>query len=276
HSGEDVFRWRSLIERVEHDEPPDEEVLAARREFLWHMQNLASRLECRHRALCRYFGQAYEADNCGACDVCLGEVQGMSESTVTAQQILSCVARVDQRFGVGHIVRVLRGAASEQVIRWGHDRLSTYGLLRGMSERKVTSLVYQLADQGLLERTEGDRPVVQLNQESARVLRGERPVQLVDPEQGTVRRARAADESWEGVDRGLFEHLRALRRRLAAERGVPAYVIFGDATLRELARARPTALGAMAGLRGVGVKKLADLGPVFTEAIRSYVADPNE
>ena len=116
---------------------------------------------------------------------------------------------------------------------------------------------------------------MRLNQESVQVLRGERPVQLVDPEQGTVRRARAADESWEDVDRGLFEHLRALRRRLAAERGVPAYVIFGDATLRELARARPTALGAMAGLRGVGVKKLADLGPVFTEAIRSYVADRN-
>jgi len=276
HSGEDVFRWRALIERAEPDEPLDEQVLAARREFLWHMQNLASRLECRHRALCRYFGQAYEADNCGACDVCLGEVQGMSGSTVTAQQILSCVARVDQSFGVGHVVRVLRGAASEQVIRWGHDRLSTYGLLRDMSERKVTSLVYQLADQGLLERTEGDRPVVRLNQESVQVLRGERPVQLVDPEQGTVRRARAADESWEGVDRGLFEHLRALRRRLAAERAVPAYVIFGDATLRELARARPTELGAMAGLRGVGAKKLADLGPVFTEAIRSYVPEGNE
>ncbi len=276
YSGEDVVRWRAIIEGNKHQEPPEEHVLAARRELLWHMQNLCRRLECRHRALSRYFGQAYEQENCGACDVCLGEVEGMPDSTVTAQKILSCVARLEQRFGVGHVVRVLRGAGAEQVARWGHDRLSTFGLLREMSERKVTNLVYQLVDQGFLDRTEGDRPVVRLNARSVELLRDQRQVQLVDPEQGSVRRTRAAEESWEGVDRDLFEHLRALRRRLAAERGVPAYVIFGDATLRELARLRPTALGAMAAVRGVGDKKLADLGPVFTDAIRAYLADREE
>ena len=241
------------------------------------MQNLCTRLECRHRALSRYFGQAYEADDCGACDVCLGEVEGMPDSTATAQKILSCVARVDQRFGIGHVARVLRGAQSEQVGRWGHDRLSTFGLLSTMTERQVTNLVYQLIDQGLLERTESDRPVVSLNPRSLEVLRGARQVQLVDPGPGpgTVRPTRGAEASWEGVDRGLFEHLRALRRRLAAERNVPAYVIFGDATLRELARLRPASLEAMADVRGVGSKKLADLGPVFLEAIGSY-ADAGE
>ncbi len=245
--------------------------MAARRQLLWHMQNLCRRLECRHRALSRYFGQDYERDNCGACDVCLGEVQGMPDSSPTAQKIISCVARVEQRFGVGHVVQVLRGAASEQVVRWAHDRLSTYGLLREMSERKVTNLVYQLVDQGLLDRTEGDRPVVQLNARSIEVLRGERSVQLLDAEEGSVVRSRAAVESWEGVDRDLFEHLRTLRRRLATERGVPAYVIFGDTTLRDLARIRPTEPEAMAAVHGVGKKKLADLGSVFTDAIRSYL-----
>ncbi len=271
YSGEDVFRWKALFERGTEGEPPDEHVLAARQQLLWHMQNLCTRLECRHRALSRYFGQAYERDNCGGCDVCLGEVEGMPDSTVTAQKILSCVARIGGRFGVGHVVGVLRGAATEQVARWGHDRLSTFGLLGAMPQRTVTNLVYQLIDQGLLDRTDEERPVVRLNDRSVEVLRGSRPVQLVDPGGGAVRRVKAAVESWEGVDRGLFERLRALRRRLAAERGVPAYVIFGDATLRELARHRPTALPAMAGLRGVGEKKLSDLGPVFTDAIRSYL-----
>ena len=321
YSPEDVFRWRSLIERSsqakEEDPlrrhprpqdahpgsppqagegsgggerkrddaatgdtspgerltatPVDEGVVAARRQLLWHMQNLCRRLECRHRALSRYFGQDYEADNCGACDVCLGEVEAMPDSSMTAQKIISCVARVEQRFGVGHVVQVLRGAASEQVVRWAHDRVSTYGLLREMSQRKVTNLVYQLVDQGLLDRTEGDRPVVQLNARSIEVLRGERSVQLLDAEEGSVVRSRAAAESWEGVDRDLFEHLRTLRRRLATERGVPAYVIFGDTTLRDLARIRPTEPEAMAAVHGVGKKKLADLGPVFMDAIRSYL-----
>jgi ATP-dependent DNA helicase RecQ len=271
YSGEDVFRWRSIIERPdEASGPPDERAQAARRELLWHMQNLCRRLECRHRALSRYFGQEYGAEGCGACDVCLGEVTGMPESTVVAQKILSCVARLGQSFGVGHVVRVLRGAADDQLTRRGHDRLSTYGLLRDVPQKELTNLVYQLVDQGMLERTEGDRPVLRLNPESIEVLRGGRPVQLFDPGRGPVRRSRAAVESWEGVDRDLFERLRILRRDLAAERGVPAYVIFGDATLRELARCQPTTLAELAGVRGVGQKKLVDLGPAFLAAIRAW------
>ena len=185
----------------------------------------------------------------------------MPDSSTVAQKIISCVARVEQRFGVGHVVQVRRGAASEQVVRWAHDRLSTYGLLREMSQRKVTNLVYQLVDQGLLDRTEGDRPVVQLNARSIEVLRGERSVQLLDAEEGSVVRSRAAVESWEGVDRDLFEHLRLLRR------------IFVVTTLRDLARILPTEPEAMAAVHGVGKKKLADLGPVFTDAIRSYLDD---
>ena len=270
YSGEDVARWRTLIERDDGDEPPAEEALAARRELLWHMHDLCRRLECRHRALSRYFGQDYEPQSCRACDVCLGEIEGMPDSTVIAQKIISCVTRLDQRFGVGHVVRVLRGADAEPIVRRGHDRLSTWGLLRDMPERTVTNLVYQLVGQGLLERSDGDRPVVRLGAEAVEVLRGERQVQLVDPGAGKVRKSRAAQESWEGVDRGLFEHLRALRRRLAAERGVPAYVVFGDATLRELARRRPASPAEMATVRGVGDRKLADFGAVFIEAIATY------
>jgi ATP-dependent DNA helicase RecQ len=273
YSAADVLKWKTLVERnatAEAGEELDGGTLA-QLELLRHVQGLCSTLQCRHRALSRYFGQDYDRDNCEACDVCLGEVDPMADSTVVAQKILSCVARLDQRYGVGHVVQVLRGADTDNIRRWRHDTLTTFGLLRDVPEKSLTNLVYQLIDQGLLVRTPGDRPVIRLSDDSLGVLRGDREVLLQEPKAGKVRKAKAAVESWEGVDRGLYEHLRSLRRDLARERAVPAYVIFGDATLRELAKRRPTSLASFGTIRGVGEQKLADLGPSFVEAIAEYV-----
>jgi ATP-dependent DNA helicase RecQ len=198
----------------------------------------------------------------------------MPEATELARKILSCVARVGQRFGVGHVVQVLRGAETETVRRLGHDRLSTYGLLTEVPEKTLTNLVYQLVDQGLLERTSSDRPVLTLSGDSLDVLRGRREVRLVEPKGRPVSASRPEAESWEGVDRDLFEELRALRRTLARQRSVPPYVIFSDATLRELARVRPTDLPTMSTVRGVGQKKLADFGPVVIEAVAAHAGRP--
>jgi len=243
-------------------------------ELLRHMQGLCSTLECRHRALSRYFGQEYDRDRepggCGACDVCLDEIDAMAGSTEIARKILSCVARLEQRYGVGQVVQVLRGGDTESVRRWGHDRLSVYGLLAEIPEKSLTNLVYQLVDQGLLERSPGDRPVLMLSEASIPVLRGDGEVRLVEPRSRPVAASRAAAESWEGVDRGLFETLRAERRRIAGERSVPPYVVFGDATLRDMARIRPTTLPAMRGVRGVGEKKLADLGLTFVDVVTAF------
>jgi len=270
YSAADAIKWERIFQLSAQRAEQPEEITAAQLELLNHMRGLCGTLQCRHRALSRYFGQAYEEPSCGACDVCLGEVEGMDQSTTIARKILSCVYRLEQRFGVGHIVQVLRGADTEQVRRCRHDQLSTYGLLAEMAEKSLTSLVYQLIDQGLLARTEGDRPVVQLNEESMEVLRGDRPVQLLEPASGPKQKTRLAEVSWEGVDEGLFEHLRSLRREVARDRSVPAYVIFGDAALREMARIRPGSIEMMATVRGVGEKKLADLGRRFVEAIISY------
>jgi len=171
---------------------------------------------------------------------------------------------------------VLRGADTDTIRRWGHEQLSTYGLLADLSERVLTNLVYQCVDQNLLARSPGDRPVLGLTPDAVPVLRGERDVQLRDPGRRRVKTTRTEDESWENVDRDLFDALRALRRELARERAVPAYVIFDDRTLRALARDRPTTLPAMSAVRGVGEKKLADLGPTFVEAIARYVAEAVE
>jgi len=271
----DVARWEGLLRKSAHesDSPPPPDFLDAQLELIDHMAKLAGALECRHRALSRYFGQRLEKDNCGACDVCLGEVEGMKDSTTIAQKILSCVARTDQTFGVGHIAAVLRGADTEQVRKRGHETLSVWGILREIPEKALGNLIYQLVDIGVLSRTDDQYPILRLNEDSLAVLRGEREVKLVDPVGGAVHRTAIEGESWEGVDHELFDELRELRKEIAAERQVPAFVIFGDETLRHLARVRPTSLRTMKSIKGVGERKLAVLGPRFVELIQLYCED---
>ncbi len=270
YSPADVIRLERLIEKSAAEAGVRDDVAAASRALLQHMQRFAAGLACRHRALSEYFGQAYGRDGCGGCDVCLDEVEGVIDATVTAQKILSCVARAGQGFGIMHVVDILTGAKSERIRQWRHDALSTYGLLADLPRKAVTTMVHQLLDQRLLDRTPDDRPVLKLNDTSWAVLRGQRAVQLVQPRQGPVAKTRFDEDSWEGVDKGLFEHLRQLRRALADTRGVPPYIIFGDATLRDLARLRPSTPAAFATVRGVGQKKLEDLGPAFLAHIRKY------
>ena len=136
---------------------------------------------------------------------------------------------------MGHIVDVLRGSDSERIRSLGHESLSTYGLLKEVPKNVLTNQMYQLVDQGLLDRTSGDYPVMRLNERSWEVLRGERDVQLIPVRVQKVTRTRVETESWEGVDRDLFEELRKLRTELAQSRGVPPYVIFNDKSLRDMA-----------------------------------------
>ena len=172
----------------------------------------------------------------------------MAGAAVVAQKILSCVARVKESFGIGHVVSVLRGEDSENVRRRGHDKLTTFGLLKGESKADVRDWVYQLIGQKVLMQVGDEYPLLQLNEASWEVMRGQRPVRLVR----LVRRKKgerpeksaAAEVSWEGVDAGLFEALRQLRLQLAQERGEKPYMVFGDAVLRELARGAAVHAGA--------------------------------
>ena len=269
YSAADVLRWESLIEKSAAESSPAPESIAASRQLLAQMRRLCTSVRCRHRALSEYFGQDYFPSQCGACDLCFGEVEGLTDATLTAQKILSCVARAGQQFGAEHIVDVLLGAHTERVRRWGHDKLTTYSLMKGTDRKSVTNMIYQLLDEGLLERTSDERPVLRLNDAAREVLRGNRAVQLLQPK-AKVKKTRLDEKFWESVDSGLFEILRNLRRQLAAERGVPAYVLFSDATLRDMARVRPGSPGALLGIRGVGERKLADLGERFLEVIAKH------
>lgn len=247
-----------------------EEFLAAQKHLLDQMRLFCTVPQCRHRGLSEYFGQSYPKDDCEGCDVCLNETEGIEDATVTAQKILSCVARLRRGFGVVHVVDVLAGAETERMRQWGHDQLSTYGLLKDTPRKTLTNWVYQLVDLGLLARTDDERPVLQLNDASWKVMRGERSVRLMRTRAETVAKTRAAIQSWEGVDRDLFEHLRDVRRELAQQRGVPAYVIFNDAALRDMARKRPTTPDEFLAVHGVGDAKLEQFGARFIAEIRSH------
>jgi ATP-dependent DNA helicase RecQ len=200
----------------------------------------------------------------------------MPDAVIVAQKILSCVARVKEGFGINHVVSILRGENTENVRKRGHEKLSTYGLLGDHSKADVRDWIYQLIGQGVLFQLGDDYPLLKLNEASWEVMRGQRSVrliQLVRRKKGEAPEKSKVDEiSWEGVDRVLYESLRGLRHNLATQQHVPAYIVFNDSVLREMARVRPSTLERMRQLSGVGAKKLADYGAAFLKLILDHCA----
>ena len=281
HAASDAARWQSLIERSAEeavaeggDRASVDRNTRAQLDLLHETSAWCRGLGCRHRAVVEYFGHDWHGGDegeggCGACDACLGEIERLDDATTVARKILSCVARLGtlgQQFGAGHIADIMVGANTERIRSMRHEELSTFGLLRDLTKGQVTDLVGQLVAIGCLERTGGDRPVLGLAAEGIPVLRGDRQIELAKPARGrvqsTTRASKGRDATdWSGVDKDLFEGLRELRRSMAAERRVPAYVVGTDAVLRDLARRRPSTLEAMSSIRGVGRKKLVEQGP---------------
>lgn len=292
HSAADAVRWQGLIERSAEDavgQGADEDAVAvntrAQLDLLRETTAWCRGIGCRHRALVEYFGHEWSGvdagpGGCGACDACLGEIDLLEDSTTVARKIVSCVARLanlDQRFGAGHVAEILTGSRSQRIMELRHDELSVHGLLSTLAKNQVVDLVGQLIAQDVLARTPGDRPVVMLGPESVAVLRGEREISLVRPAPAGGRsvaapRGRDADD-FAGVDRDLFEALRACRRELAASKAKPAYVIATDAVLRDLARVRPSDLEAMAAIRGLGRRKIAEHGPALLAVLDDWDRD---
>ncbi len=280
HSGSDFFTWKSIIEKSAEEAQAGPAFVASANRHLDDMDRYCRGAVCRHRALLEYFGQEYPKPSCGACDLCLGDTAEVPDAQVVAQKILSCVARVQEHFGLGHVISVLRGETSDKITKFNHDKLSTYGLLQDRTKLDLRDWIYQLIGQKVLVQhaltlPSGDQvPILKLNPASWEVMRGQRSVrllQLVRRKKGQkAERSQVEAVSWEGVDRGLFEALRERRRQLASELGKPPYVIFGDRTLRELAQHRPATLEAMRGLYGIGDNKLREFGQIFLEVLQQY------
>jgi len=284
YSPGDFVQWRRLLEM---EGTLDESAVGLLRD----MQRYAGSMRCRHRMLVEYFGQSYvghleEADSQpetpGACrtgcDWCLGELETVEGATVLAQKILSCVWRVEQRWGIAHVVSVLRGVETEKVLSNGHQNLSTFGLLNDLSVGELRGYIDQLLDQGALAQQGAPYPILGLTAAGSEILRGEQECQLVRQQQPKPQKKRRRDDddpaSWEGVDRDLFESLRDLRAEIAKERSVPPYVIFHDSMLRDMARLRPKTAEEFLEVYGVGEKKARDLGPSFLARIVSHDDSP--
>ncbi len=261
------------------DEITDPEEQQNARTQLRKIIHYAETSACRRAELLDYFGETYvspSANGCGGCDNCL-EPRQTYDGTLAAQKLLSCVYRVAQAsdFGVGlnHIIEVLTGASTEKVRRWGHDKLTTYGIGKETSRSEWGAIGRELMRLGYLAQAPGEFPTLELTREGIDFLRTRSSVTLTRPL--VIPKARRS-ESRDGAiicDERLFERLRSLRREIADEKGVPAYVIFGDNTLRQMARDYPEDEDEMREISGVGEKKLAEFGELFIDAIVEYMEE---
>ncbi len=233
------------------------------------MTGFAEPLTCRRRALLGYFGETLGED-CGNCDICLSPPERY-DATEDARKALSCVFRVGQRFGLGHVVDVLRGADSERIRQLGHDRLSTYGIGREQSRETWAGLLRQLIHLGYLQQDVGNFSVLRLTEAARPLLRGEKSLTLARPRLKAVAKKAGKNRDLPGeADPALFQRLRLLRKELADAAGVPPFVIFGDATLVEMAARQPGSDEELLAVNGVGRVKLQRYGSLFLEAIRGH------
>lgn len=252
----DVVQQRRLI-----DQSPGDRTFKMRMgQHLDAMLALCETVECRRQNLLGYFGQ--ESQPCGNCDTCLDDTATF-DGLVPAQKLLSTIVRLkrerNQAFGAGHLIDILRGASTERIRQQGHDKIATYGIGADLSDQDWRSVVRQLLARGILV-AQGDYGTLAPGEQAAGVLRGETPVPLRKDTIGRSssparsRKSTAADTVDAG-DRSLFEALRTWRAEQAREQGVPAYIVFGDATLRALAEHRPASLDQLDGITGIGAKK---------------------
>jgi ATP-dependent DNA helicase RecQ len=230
------------------------------------MYRLCSSEKCRRHELLKYFGEFFSAPNCESCDNCTDDTEEI-DATVSAQKILSCVYRLQHRFGVKHVIDVLRGVKSKAILDRGHDSLSTYALMTAYSEEELRYCIEALIHKGFLKRSEGEYPVLQWTETSAEVTCGRVQVLLRKKKNIKVGASFSEDINY---DKNLYEILAILRRQWAQKTNVPAYVVFGARSLIEMATYYPTTKEAFLAVNGVGPLKWQQYGQDFLDHIRNY------
>ena len=225
-------------------------------------------ITCRRNPLLNYFGESTSIENCSNCDNCTSAPTPLSDITIFAQKFLSCVKRADEKFGAGHIADILLGSENEKVLRWEHNKLSTYGIGRELTRKQWMHIARQLLTMGYLKQ-EGEYHTLSLTQKALEALRKREKVMGVVQE---AERARKEGKRKEGIEynNALFALLRQKRKEMADEAGVPPYVIFSDRTLMEMAAYYPQSVTSLLRISGVGQVKLRQYGEAFLEVIRAY------
>ncbi|MCE3251596.1 MAG: recQ [Cellvibrio sp.] len=266
---EDVVKLRQMMAQSEGSE----EFKRNEQQRLNAMLGLCEITSCRRQSLLRYFGDTL-AQACGNCDCCMSPPQTW-DATEAVQMALSCVYRTGQRFGAGHVIDVLRGSNNEKILSFDHHKLTTYGIGKQLSADEWKSIFRQLVARGLLDVNVDGFGGLLLNESCRRYLRGEEKINLrrdIKIAATSPRRANLGQNIDVG-DQGLWNALRSCRKRLAEEQGVPPYVIFHDATLREMLEFRPLTAEQLRNITGVGDSKLKRFGDEFLAVIRTAEYD---
>ncbi|MCG7496745.1 ATP-dependent DNA helicase RecQ [Vibrio sp. Of7-15] len=261
----DIAWLRRMLD--EKDEGPQKQVEAHK---LSAMSAFAEAQTCRRQVLLNYFGE-FRKETCGNCDICLDPPKRF-DGTEAAQKALSCVYRVNQSFGIGYVVEVLRGMNTARIREHGHDKLSTYGLGQEHSHEYWVSIIRQLIHSGFLNQNIVRSSTLQLTEEARPLLRGELPLELAVPRLDMTARSAKSDKlSSRHYDKKLFAKLRKLRKAIADEDDIPPYVVFNDATLIDMAEVLPTSAGEMLAVNGVGQRKLEKYADPFLDLIQEHL-----
>jgi ATP-dependent DNA helicase RecQ len=275
-SAGDAAKQRHFIDELDN-ETEKAVALGQLRQILQYAESSG----CRRTELLAYFGEFFGVDNCAACDNCLTPRETY-DGTVPAQKFLSCLYRIQQasgfKVGMNHVTDILVGSASEKIRRWNHHTLSTYGIGQELDKSGWAAVGRELVRLGYAEISAGEFATLELTTAGLKALLGRIPITLVKPlTMPTVRRSSrsgsrpgSGDEPYDEI---LFERLRALRKKLADERNVPAYIILGDTSLRAMSRRYPITLAGMESIPGMGEKKKADFGPIFAAEITGHLQE---
>ena len=265
YSGADYGIWLNIIGEMD---PEPGQIASAKLNDMYHY---ATGITCRHKALVNYFGQEFE-HTCQACDICLGQFDCLEDSLITSQKILSCIMRLKEKFGGDYTALVLNGSKEQRIITNRHDELSTYGLLSDYKKPVIRDWIEQLVAQGYARKS-SEYNILSVTPSGWRVLKGLDTPKLLKPVKSKDRspvKGKTGRLPLSGADEGLFQTLRKLRREIAEKKNVAAFIVFGDAALRDMAIKKPSSQDSFLEVKGVGERKSQEYGDTFIKAIVDY------
>ena len=266
YSARDYRTWKFILQ---NDDGEVDEIALSK---LNAIANFCAGVACRHRAIMEYFGEKMLAASCQACDVCLGDVDIMEGAFVVSQKILSAIKRVQENFGAHYVASVLVGSNAQRIQDNGHHTQTTFGLLSDYKVGAVRNWIEQLVTQNFIEKT-SDYDILKVTESGLELLRGRADMQpvLLTAARGRPKYSRAASDKWSGVNQDLFQLLRKLRSEIAKEKYMPAFIVFGDATLRDIATRVPVTASEFLDVSGVGPKKLEQYGERFIDVVKRHL-----
>ncbi len=259
----DAAKQEFFIEKIE-----DQSERRNARDKLAQVVEFCQIQSCRRKHILHYFGESWEKENCGGCDFCLVPREEF-DATIIAQKILSAVIRTGECFGINHVCSVLRGGNTKSIRQWNHNKLSVYGIAKEFSTVKLKEIAGLLVAEGLLARNSGDYVTFKVSDTGRSFLKDREALTLAMPKRDVENQSSDSQKTLD-YDSTLFETLRTLRSQLAAERNVPPYAIFGDATLQQMAYYLPQSRESLSRISGVGASKLEELGEIFLSPIVSH------